>query len=102
MENRKTIIDSVNKIIEENEDLQEMKTLFEEDDEEETAENKELATSDKDIDALKNALDKAAEKISDEAIISKINALKDALDSSKDSGSTDVGTVKECVELLSF
>lgn len=102
MENRKEIIDAVNEIIEENEDLQEMKTLFEEDNEEEEAENKELATSDKDIDALKDALDKAAEKISDEAIISKINALKDALDSSKDSGSTDVGTVKECVELLSF
>ena len=52
--------------------------------------------------STREALDKAAEKISDEAIISKINALKDALDSSKDSGSTDVGTVKECVELLSF
>lgn len=103
MENRKMIIDSVNEIISENEDLQEMKTLFEEDAEnEEGSGDKELATSDKDIDALKNALDKAAEKITDESLLSKINALKDALDSSKDSGSTDVGTVKECVELLSF
>lgn len=103
MESRKEIIDAVSGIISENENLQEMKMLFEEDAEDDGAEeNKELATSDKDIDALKKALDKAAENISDEAIISKINSLKDALDSSKDSGSTDVGTVKECVELLSF
>jgi len=28
--------------------------------------------------------------------------LKDALDASKDTGTTDVETVKECVEILSF
>lgn len=104
--NRKAVLETIDNIVAESEYLSETKMLFEE---EETAAAEEgaeaeasLSTSDKDIDALKDALDKALEKITDEKLVSKINSLKDALDTSKDSGTTDVGTVKECVELLSF
>lgn len=103
-ENKKTILEGIENIISENEYLSESKMLFEEDEEnnEGGEEEASLETSDKDIEALKDALDKALDKITDEKLVSKINALKDALDTSKDSGTTDVGTVKECVELLSF
>jgi len=103
-ENKATILESIKDIVSEDEYLSDMKTLYEEEGEEEGAGDSDasLETSDKDIDALKSALDKALEKITDEKLVAKINALKDALDTSKDSGTTDVGTVKECVELLSF
>lgn len=100
--NRKAVLETINNIVAENEYLSNSKMLFEEEEGSEGEEEASLATSDKDIDALKGALDKALEKITDEKLVSKINALKDALDTSKDSGTTDVGTVKECVELLSF
>ena len=104
-DNKKSILESIKDIVEEDEYLSESKTLFEEDEaagDEGGETDASLETSDKDIDALKSALDKALDKITDEKLVSKINALKDALDTSKDSGTTDVGTVKECVELLSF
>lgn len=100
--NKNAIAESVMNIVAEDEYLNEMKTLLEEDNGEETEEETKLETSDKDIDALKDALDKALDKITDEKLVSKIEALKDALDTSKESGTTDVGTVKECVELLSL
>ena len=102
--NKATILEDIKNIISEDEYLSDMKTLYEEEGEESDAEGSDasLETSDKDIDDLKSALDKALEKITDEKLVAKINALKDALDTSKDSGTTDVGTVKECVELLSF
>lgn len=103
MSNRKAIVESVENIIKESDYLSEMKTLLEEEDEtEEAPEDEKLETSDKDIEALQTALDKALEKITDEKLVSKINTLKDALSSSKDTGSTDVEAVKEAVELLSF
>lgn len=104
-DNKKSILEGIKDIVEEDEYLSESKTLFEEDEaagDEGGEADASLETSDKDIDALKSALDKALDKITDEKLVSKINALKDALDTSKDSGTTDVGTVKECVELLSF
>ena len=82
--------------------LSETKLMLEEDESESTEEDKELETTDKDKDALAAALDKALENITDEKLVSKINSLKDALGASKDDGTTDVGTVKECVELLNF
>lgn len=102
--NKATILEDIKNIISEDEYLSDMKTLYEEEGEESDAEGSDasLETSDKDIDDLKSALDKSLEKITDEKLVAKINALKDALDTSKDSGTTDVGTVKECVELLSF
>lgn len=101
--NKNAIFESVNNLVAEDEFLNNTKVIFEEDGGEEGSEEEaSLETNDKDIEALKSALDKALEKISDEKLVSKINALKDALDTSKDSGTTDVGTVKECVELLSF
>ena len=103
MANRKEIMEAVEEIVSENEDLTDMRTLFEEETGEENNETDEkLATSDKDIDALKGALDKALENITDEKLVEKIKSLKDALDASKDTGTTDVETVKECVEILSF
>lgn len=102
MNNRKAICEQIENLISEDEELMEARTLFEEEGSEETESDAELATSDKDIDALKSALDKAAEKITDEKLLTKINALKDALESSKDTGTTEVGTVKECVELLNM
>lgn len=102
-ENRKAIANSVRELFENDEYLSEMKQLFEEEGEEENKEEDEkLETSNKDIDALKDALDKALERITDDKLVEKINALKDALDGSKETGTTDVGTVKECVELLSL
>lgn len=104
MNNRKAICEQIENLIEEDAELMEAKTLFEEEEEAENDSEKdaELATSEKDIEALKSALDKAAEKITDEKLLTKINALKDALESSEDTGTTDVGTVKECVELLNM
>lgn len=105
MESRKDLMMKVEDLINEDSYLYDTKEmLMEEDDDGEDAssEDKELETSDKDIDALKKALDKALENITDEKLVSKINSLKDALDASKDEGTTDVGTVKECVELLNL
>lgn len=103
-DNKKAILEAIEGIVSESEYLSESKMLFEEDEggDEGGEADASLETSDKDVDALKAALDKALDKITDEKLVSKINALKDALDTSKDSGTTDVGTVKECVELLSF
>ena len=100
---KKEIVERINDVIAESEELSETRDLITEDEEsgaEET--DASLSTDDKDIDALKSALDKALDKITDEKLVSKINALKDALDTSKESGTTDVGTVKDCVELLMF
>ena len=106
MGSRKQIVENIGSVIAENEELSDMQSLIAEEEEaaasEEGGETASLATDDKDIEALKSALDKALDKITDEKLVSKINALKDALDSSKDTGTTDVGTVKECVELLRF
>lgn len=105
MDSRKKIVENINEMIEENEELSETKMLFEEEEEtaaDESEDKKELATNDKDIEALQNALDKALEKITDEKLVEKINSLKDALDSSKDNETTDVATVKECIEILSM
>lgn len=104
MSGRAAVLDGVSKIVESNEALLDTKTIYESDDEpeEENKENKDLECSSKDIEALKSALDKALEKITDEKLVSKINSLKDSLDSCEDTGTTDVGTVKECVELLSL
>lgn len=105
MSGRKAVLDGVNKIVEEDENLLETKTIYESEDEPEedgAKESKDLECSSKDIEALKSALDKALEKVTDEKLVSKINSLKDALDSCEDTGTTDVGTVKECVELLSL
>lgn len=101
--NKTAILESINNLIAEDEFLANEKMLFEENEDSEGSEaDASLETDDKDIEALKSALDKALDKITDEKLVSKINALKDALDTSKDSGTTDVGTVKECVELLSL
>lgn len=101
--NKKAIVESIKELVESDDMLCETKTLFEEEEAEEKSEKDEkLETTDKDIDALKDALDKALEKITDEKLVEKINALKEVLETSKDTGTTDVGTVKECVELLSF
>ena len=105
MESRKDLLMKVEDLINEDSYLYDTKEmLMEEDDDgaETTDEDKALETSDKDINALKTALDKALENITDEKLVSKINSLKDALDASKDEGTTDVGTVKECVELLNL
>ena len=102
-ESRKEIVEKINDVIAESEELSETRDLITEDEESSAEEtDASLSTDDKDIDALKSALDKALDKITDEKLVSKINALKDALDTSKETGTTDVGTVKECVELLSF
>lgn len=103
MASRKEILEAVEEIVSESDDLSEMRTLLEEDETDGNTEaDEKLATTDKDIDALKSALDKALENITDEKLAEKIKSLKDALDTSKDTGTTDVETVKECVELLSF
>ena len=102
MESRKEIISMIDELISEDDMLSETKLMLEEDDEEASDEDKELETTDKDKDALVKALDTALENITDEKLVSKINSLKDALGASKDEGTTDVGTVKECVELLNF
>lgn len=106
MSNRKEIVEKINELVSEDEILSNYKTIFEEAEEDAEEEGKEedkaLETSDKDIEALKTALDKALEKIEDEKLKNKINDLKDALDESKSEGTTDVSTVKECVELLSL
>lgn len=103
MSNRKEIVENVNKIVSEDENLSSVKNLLsEEEDDKASEDDKKLDTSSKDIEALKDALDKALDKVTDEKLLAKINSLKDALDASEDEGTTDVGTVKECVELLSF
>ena len=104
MGNRKNITSKICNIISENEELNDIKNTILEAEEEgsENGEKQELATDEKDIEALQKALDKALETITDEKLVSKINALKDALDLSKDTDSTDVAAVKECIELLSL
>ena len=104
MGNRKNITSKICNIISENEELNDIKNTILEAEEEgsEEGEKQELATDEKDVEALQKALDKALETITDEKLVSKINALKDALDLSKDTDSTDVAAVKECIELLSL
>lgn len=102
MESRKDITSKILSIISEDEELSEAKSLINEEDEEEDEGKEKLATSEKDIDALKSALDKALESVTDEKLVKKIEDLKSALDASKEDDTTDVATVKECVELLSL
>lgn len=99
MSNRKSLSESVFNMISEDENLSLIKDLMAES-EDDDSEDKNLQVSDKDIETLKDALDKALENITDEKLVSKINSLKDALEA--DTAETDVGTVKECVSLLSL
>ena len=51
---------------------------------------------------LKKALETAKEKVEDEKLISKIEDLIDAIDEASKSGETDVGAVKESIQILSL
>lgn len=108
MNARKEIVSKINNIVEESVELSEVKNLIaesekdSEEDSEEEGDSKKLAVSEKEVEELQDALDKALEKIADEKLVAKINDLKDALDASKDTDTTDVATVKECIEILSL
>ena len=61
-----------------------------------------LAAKDGDIEKLKKALETAADKIEDEKLLSKINALLTAIDSGAANNETDVGAIKESIAILSL
>lgn len=107
MGKRKEITSKIANVIAESEELSEVKDLIAEaeENEEEGEANEDkskLSVDDKGVEELKKALDKALENITDEKLVNKINSLKDALDAAKDSDTTDVATVKECIEILSM
>lgn len=103
---RAKITEAISKLISENEELNEAKNLLTESDvgEDDKTEEKteKLSVDEKELDSLQNALDKALENITDEKVINKINDLKDALETSKSTETTDVAAVKECIEILSL
>ena len=111
---RKELAAEINKIIEESEYLSDKKSVISEAledaaDEDDTDEDKEakekdakLAAKDGDIEKLKKALETAADKIEDEKLLSKINALLTAIDSGAANNETDVGAIKESIAILSL
>lgn len=111
---RKELAAEINKIIEESEYLSDKKSVISEaledaEDEGDTDEDKEakekdakLAAKDSDIEKLKKALETAADKIEDEKLLSKINALLTAIDSGAANNETDVGAIKESIAILSL
>ena len=110
MEKRNEIIDAIQECIDEDEELSEQKALIEaeaenendDDGSDDKEDDKAPEASEKDLDALSKALDKALDTVTDEKLVDKIQALKDAIDGGKDSGTTPVKEVKEAVELLSM
>lgn len=70
--------------------------LSEEDETEDTG----VETDEKDVETLKKALTTAKRKVSDEKLIDKIEDLLNAIEASSSSGETDVGAVKEAIEIL--
>lgn len=101
MENRTKIVNIINETIENNNELSSKKALLEE---EETEDDNDTApeASEKDLEVLKKALETAKEKVEDEKLISKIEDLIDAIDEASKSGETDVGAVKESIQILSL
>ena len=61
-----------------------------------------LVAKDGDIEKLKKALETAADKIEDEKLLSKINALLTAIDSGVANNETDVGAIKESIATRSL
>ena len=101
MENRNKIVDMINNVIEEDIDLSSKRNfLLEAEEESETDDAPEA--SDKDIEAVKAALEKAKEKASDEKLVKKIEDLISSLEDSEDAGETNISAVKESIELLSL
>lgn len=100
MENRTKIVNIINETIENNNELSSKKALLEE----ETEDDNDTApeASEKDLEVLKKALETAKEKVEDEKLISKIEDLIDAIDEASKSGETDVGAVKESIQILSL
>ena len=108
---RKELADEINKIIKESEYLSDKKSIIEEalsdddfegEDDKEKKEDEKLAAKDSDVEKLKKALETAADKIEDEKLVSKINALLTAIESSSKNNETDVGAIKESIAILSL
>lgn len=108
MENRSNIVNAIIECVNSDDELSEQKTLMEAEVEgtdeggDDSGDDKAPEATDKDLEALSDALDKALDKVSDEKLQKKIQDLKDAIDDSKDSGTTPAKEIKECVALLSM
>lgn len=100
--NRKTILETINKIISEDELLKSKANLLSESAEEGNDEEDAPEATKQDVDGIVKELEKAKAKAKDEKLIEKISDIIDSLKSSADEGTTDVGTVKEAVEILSL
>lgn len=103
MENRNKIVDMINTIVEEDEELASKKTEVEasastEDEKKDDAPE----AKEQDVSAIKSALETAKSKATDEKLVSKIEDIISSLDTASSAGETDVGAVKEAVELLSL
>lgn len=98
MENRNKLATMIENIISESEVLSSKKELFENEDE--TEENDAPEATEEDTAEVKKALETAKSKAKDEKLVKKIEDLIDSLESASESGETNVGAMKEAVELL--
>lgn len=99
MENRNKIVGMIENIISESEELSDKKDSFEAKDENETDAPE---ATEEDTKEIVKALETAADKAKDEKLKKKIEDLIDSISVAADSGETDVGAVKEAVEILSL
>lgn len=100
--NRKTIVETINKVISENELLKSKAGLISESTENEDDSSDAMEATKQDVDGIIKELEKAKSKAKDKKLIEKISDIIDSLKSSADEGTTDVGTVKEAIEILSL
>ena len=101
MENRNKIVDLISNVISENDEFAAKQAEAAES----TSDDKKTEApeaTEQDVEAIKKALETAKEKATDEKLINKIEDLIDSLGNASVAGETDVGAVKEAVELLSL
>lgn len=99
---RKTILENINKVISEDEILKNKAQLLTEGENTEDDDSDIPEATKQDVDGIVKELEKAKSKAKDEKLIEKISDLIDSLKSSSDEGTTDVGAVKESIEILSL
>lgn len=99
--NRNVISESVENLIEGDDELSSKRDSYKNDDTSKDNEDTPEA-SEQDTKAIVKALETAKSKATDEKLIDKIDKIIDSLSSSSEEGETDVSAVKEAVELLSL
>jgi len=102
MDQRKIIVETIENIISEDLTLSQRRAIVEAEKTEEPEDKKNdlPEASEQDVEAIKKALEKAKEKATDDKLITKIDELISSLDESIEDGSTNVGVIKQSVELL--